>query len=48
MGAMDVLRADHVNEAQGYLFSRPLDPESFENRLLDPVRSTYKSPPNGG
>ena len=46
--AMDVLRADRVNEAQGYLFARPLDPESFESQLLEPVRSTHIAPPEGG
>ena len=39
MGEMDVLRADRVNEAQGYLFARPLDPEMFESQLLAPIRS---------
>jgi diguanylate cyclase (GGDEF)-like protein len=48
VGAMDVLRADRVNEAQGYLFARPLDPENFESQLLKPVRSTYNAPPDGG
>jgi EAL domain-containing protein (putative c-di-GMP-specific phosphodiesterase class I) len=46
--AMDVLRADRVNEAQGYLFAGPLDPENFESQLLVPVRSTYNPPPEGG
>jgi hypothetical protein len=27
-GQMDLLRTDHVDEAQGYLFARPLDPGS--------------------
>jgi diguanylate cyclase (GGDEF)-like protein len=35
---MDLLRADRVNEAQGYLFARPLDPENFETLLLAPKR----------
>jgi diguanylate cyclase (GGDEF)-like protein len=36
---MDVLRASHVNEVQGYLFSRPLEPEALERQLLFPMRS---------
>jgi EAL domain-containing protein (putative c-di-GMP-specific phosphodiesterase class I) len=35
---MDLLRADHVDEAQGYLFARPLDPEILETQLLVPQR----------
>jgi diguanylate cyclase (GGDEF)-like protein len=35
---MDLLRADHVDEAQGYLFTRPLDPEILEAELLAPRR----------
>jgi EAL domain-containing protein (putative c-di-GMP-specific phosphodiesterase class I) len=31
---MDILRADHVDEAQGYLFARPLEPEQFESQVL--------------
>jgi diguanylate cyclase (GGDEF)-like protein len=45
---LDVLRADRVNEAQGYLFARPLDPESFESQLLVPVRPSDIAPPDGG
>ena len=37
-GEMDLLRADHVDEAQGYLFARPLDPEILETQLLVPQR----------
>jgi diguanylate cyclase (GGDEF)-like protein len=48
MGEMDVLRADRVNEAQGYLFAQPLDPEMFESHLLAPVRSIHIAPPDGG
>jgi diguanylate cyclase (GGDEF)-like protein len=33
-GEMDMLRADHVDEAQGYLFARPLKPDDLENQLL--------------
>jgi diguanylate cyclase (GGDEF)-like protein len=35
---MDLLRADHVDEAQGYLFARPLDPEILEREFLAPRR----------
>jgi diguanylate cyclase (GGDEF)-like protein len=33
-----LLRADQVDQAQGFLFARPLDPESFELQLLAPHR----------
>jgi diguanylate cyclase (GGDEF)-like protein len=36
---LDLLRADHVNEAQGYLFARPLDPEVLEAQILIPLRA---------
>jgi diguanylate cyclase (GGDEF)-like protein len=35
---MDVLRSDQINEVQGFLFARPLDPETLEARLLVPMR----------
>jgi diguanylate cyclase (GGDEF)-like protein len=35
---IDHLRDEHVNEAQGFLFSRPLDPETLEKQLLAPTR----------
>jgi EAL domain-containing protein (putative c-di-GMP-specific phosphodiesterase class I) len=35
---MDLLRADQVNEVQGYLFARPLDPEILETQVLAPMR----------
>jgi EAL domain-containing protein (putative c-di-GMP-specific phosphodiesterase class I) len=35
---MDLLRADHVDEAQGYLFARPLEPEVLETQFLAPRR----------
>jgi diguanylate cyclase (GGDEF)-like protein len=35
---MDHLRAEHVDEAQGFLMSRPLDPGTLETRLLEPTR----------
>jgi EAL domain-containing protein (putative c-di-GMP-specific phosphodiesterase class I) len=48
VGEMDLLREDRVNEAQGYLFARPLDPEIFESRLLAPVRHINIAPTDGG
>jgi diguanylate cyclase (GGDEF)-like protein len=33
-GEMDMLRADNVDEAQGYLFARPLRPDDLEKQLL--------------
>jgi EAL domain-containing protein (putative c-di-GMP-specific phosphodiesterase class I) len=39
-GELDVLRIQHVNEAQGFLLSRPLDPATLETQLLEPTRST--------
>jgi diguanylate cyclase (GGDEF)-like protein len=35
---MDDLRHEHVNEAQGFLLSRPLDPQTLEARILAPSR----------
>ncbi len=35
---IDHLRGQHVDHAQGFLFAKPLKPESLETRLLDPVR----------
>jgi diguanylate cyclase (GGDEF)-like protein len=35
---MDLLRADHVDEAQGFLLARPLDPDTLEAQLLAPMR----------
>jgi EAL domain-containing protein (putative c-di-GMP-specific phosphodiesterase class I) len=29
-----------VDQIQGYLLSRPLDPEALENQILKPARST--------
>ncbi len=37
-GEMELLRADHVTEAQGFLFAKPLDSASFEE-LLAPERA---------
>ncbi len=39
-GELDVLRHEQVNEAQGFLLSRPLDPATLETQLLEPVRPT--------
>jgi diguanylate cyclase (GGDEF)-like protein len=45
---MDLLRADNVDEAQGYLFARPLDPETLEAQFLAPMRfATQSAPPEG-
>jgi diguanylate cyclase (GGDEF)-like protein len=35
---LELLRADHVNQAQGFLLSRPLDPETLETKVLRPLR----------
>lgn len=35
---MDLLRDQHVDEAQGFLLARPLDAETFEAQLLAPIR----------
>jgi diguanylate cyclase (GGDEF)-like protein len=35
---MELLRGAHVNQAQGFLMSRPLDPQTLETQLLAPVR----------
>jgi hypothetical protein len=35
---MDHLRGEHVNEAQGFLLSQPLDPDILETQLLIPTR----------
>ncbi len=39
MGQMDHFRAARVNEAQGFLLARPLEPELLEGQLLVPTRS---------
>ena len=39
MAQMDHFRVEHVNEAQGFLFARPLEPEVLEAQLLAPTRS---------
>ncbi|MEP7113877.1 MAG: EAL domain-containing protein, partial [Ilumatobacteraceae bacterium] len=38
VGEMDDLRQEHVTEAQGFLLSRPLDPQTLEARILAPSR----------
>jgi diguanylate cyclase (GGDEF)-like protein len=43
-GEMDLLRADHVNEAQGFLFARPLDANNLESHLLAPMRLQVAPP----
>jgi EAL domain-containing protein (putative c-di-GMP-specific phosphodiesterase class I) len=35
---LDHLRGAHVNEIQGFLLSRPLDPKILEDQLLVPIR----------
>ena len=42
---MDLLRASNVNEVQGYLFSHPLDPETLEVQLLEPMRPAGSTTP---
>ena len=37
-GEMDHLRDERVDEAQGFLLSRPLDPETLESQILVPSR----------
>ena len=42
-GELDVLRRENVDEAQGFLLSRPLDAETLESQLLGPIRPTSQS-----
>jgi diguanylate cyclase (GGDEF)-like protein len=37
---MDHLRQEHVNQAQGFLLARPLDPATIEAQILAPLRPT--------
>jgi diguanylate cyclase (GGDEF)-like protein len=37
-GQLDNLRGAHVNEIQGFLLSRPLDPKRLETEILAPTR----------
>lgn len=39
-GQIDHLRGQLVNEVQGFLLARPLDPETLEAQLLEPARAT--------
>jgi EAL domain-containing protein (putative c-di-GMP-specific phosphodiesterase class I) len=41
---IDSLRAESVDEAQGFLLSRPLDPRTLETQLLHPARSPQPAP----
>ena len=41
---MDHLRKEHVDQAQGYLLSRPLDVASIEAQILAPMRSSTGRP----
>jgi diguanylate cyclase (GGDEF)-like protein len=43
MTEMDQLRVEHVNEAQGFLLSKPLDPQTLETQLLAPTRPTTET-----
>jgi EAL domain-containing protein (putative c-di-GMP-specific phosphodiesterase class I) len=40
---LDQLRGENVNEAQGFLLARPLDPEALEKQLLAPGRPTVQT-----
>ncbi|MGZ4739188.1 MAG: bifunctional diguanylate cyclase/phosphodiesterase [Ilumatobacteraceae bacterium] len=42
-GEMDHLRSENVNEAQGFLLSRPLDPITLEEQILAPSRPSAKA-----
>ena len=37
---LDHLRADEVNEVQGFLLSKPLDADTLETEILQPTRPT--------
>ena len=39
-GQLDHLREGQVDEIQGFLLSRPLDPQAPENQILAPARPT--------
>jgi EAL domain-containing protein (putative c-di-GMP-specific phosphodiesterase class I) len=43
MAEMDILRADHVDEAQGFLLARPLDAQRLESEILAPKRPALPS-----
>jgi EAL domain-containing protein (putative c-di-GMP-specific phosphodiesterase class I) len=40
---MDLLRGADVNQAQGFLMARPLDPDTLEARFLVPTRPSTPS-----
>jgi EAL domain-containing protein (putative c-di-GMP-specific phosphodiesterase class I) len=42
IGEMNILRSDHVDEAQGFLLARPLDAETLESQILVPMRSVIE------
>ena len=44
-GEMDHLRDERVDEAQGFLLSRPLDPLTLEAQILIPSRAALAVPP---
>ena len=39
VGQRDHLQHEHVNEVQGFLFARPLDPDALEAQILAPARA---------
>ena len=41
---LDGLRAEHVNEIQGFLLSRPLDVGTLETKILAPARPAATTP----
>jgi diguanylate cyclase (GGDEF)-like protein len=45
IGQMDMLRASNVAEVQGFLFSRPLEPDVLESQILAPMRSSAAEQP---
>lgn len=45
---MDILRASQVDLVQGFLFSRPLNPEALERQLLVPMHSPGRAQPPRG
>jgi diguanylate cyclase (GGDEF)-like protein len=43
-GEMDLLRGADVDQGQGFLMARPLDPDALEDQLLVPTRPTNPTP----
>jgi EAL domain-containing protein (putative c-di-GMP-specific phosphodiesterase class I) len=41
---MDILRLAHVDQAQGFLMSRPQEPEALEAEFLAPTRAAKPGP----